>query len=105
MQAIVYEENDGKEKLLASTSGSSNSLSLTLKGRDKAYHLKLVYNARNSKNNCVLYDLQVAMKPLMQVASENLLCEGYEIPPELYNISEPFFKTNRKFALSGQYLV
>jgi hypothetical protein len=67
--------------------------------------MKLVYTARNSKNSCVLYDLQVAMKPLVQVASENLLCEGYETPPELFNINEPFFKTNRRFSLSGQYLV
>jgi hypothetical protein len=48
--------------------------------------------------------LQVAMKPLKQVATENLLCEGSDTPPELYNINDPFFKTNRKFSLSGEYL-
>jgi len=54
--------------------------------------------------SCVVYDLQVAMKPLKQVVVENLLCEGRETPPELFNIDDPFFKINRKFSLSGEYL-
>lgn len=45
------------------------------------------------------------MKPLPQVASENLLCEGNEIPPELFTIDDPFFKLNRKFSLSSEYLI
>ncbi len=105
VQVVIYDETDGgKKELLATTDAFNNKLSVILKGRQKAYRMKLVYNGKNSKNTCVVYDLQVAMKPLKQVATENLLCEGSDTPPELFNINDPFFKINRKFSLSGEYL-
>lgn len=52
----------------------------------------------------MVYDLQVAMKPLSSIVSQNLLCEGNQSPPELFEIKDSFYKFNRVYSLSGQYL-
>jgi len=67
--------------------------------------MKIVYVFVPDDNNCVLYNLHVALKPFDEIASQNLLCEGNVEPPELFEINSNFYKFNQTYSFSGEYLM
>jgi hypothetical protein len=56
-------DEQAKDKTIAATSTVTQSISLGLKARQKAYKMKIVYWTSTSDDPCLVYDLQVAMKP------------------------------------------
>ena len=107
VQVFIIDDADSKEKgkTLASTSAQSQTLSVGLLGRQKAYRMKIVYVFTASDNKCILYDLHVAMKPFADLVSQNLPCEGHKEPPELFEIKGNFYKFDQIYAFSGEYIM
>ena len=63
-------------------SDSSGSLIAHVEPDKHPYMLKLIHTDFDMDDPCPVYDLHIAVKPLRYIVNENLMCMGYELPPE-----------------------
>jgi hypothetical protein len=73
--------------------------------KKRAYHLVIDYVQHDPNDKCPLYELIIATKPIPAVITDDLDCEGAEMPPEEIDIFEKTFISEGSYSFSDQYLV
>ena len=65
------------------------------------YILKLIHTEFDRDDPCPVYDLHIAVKPLRYIVNENLMCMGYELPPEVITITKKTEKIDVPCSISS----
>lgn len=66
--------------------------------------MKIIYAFLDENDTCPMYDLTVALKPLKDIITENLVCKKNIPPAEYYKIEGKTYKHDRQYAFSGEFL-
>ena len=81
--------------MLAQSNPGTKSLSVVLTARRRAYRMKIIYAFLDENDTCPMYDLTVALKPLKDIITENLVCKKNIPPAEYYKIEGKTYKHDR----------
>ncbi len=56
------------------------------------FSLVIMYDKLDVSDDCPLFDFEIAVKSIAELADENLECLKRELPPSSININEPFYR-------------
>ena len=105
VNGFLYEDQSMKSLKAYTEAGSQQKKLLTfVKGQRKAYKLKIVYDTLDESDECPTYLFRIAMKPLQDIADENLKCTGLKSPKAKQEIGRDMWVQDNQYAISSQLI-
>jgi len=90
---------------IAKSDSVHNSLVATVDPSKKPYQLRLIQNELDESDPCPVFDFHIAVKPLKNIAEENLLCVGNKAPPTEFTITEKVTKLDVPCGFSDEMIM